>query len=86
MRLKYSQEYLSEGWGIILENPDEPDILTGVLIRGALEETDFEDTKRYPSRLESRAGFFASTRDECLSPRVRLECNPEILVGPGSIA
>ena len=31
-------------WGIILENPDEPDILTGVLIRGALEETDFEDT------------------------------------------
>ena len=35
-------------------------------------------SKRYPSRLESRAGFFASTRDECLSPRVRLECNPEI--------
>lgn len=31
-------------WGIILENADEPDILTGVLIRGALEETDFEDT------------------------------------------
>ena len=44
MRLKYSQEYLSEGWGIILQNPDEPDILTGVLIRGALEEADFEDT------------------------------------------
>ena len=31
-------------------------------------------SQRYPSRLESRAGFFASTRDECLSPRVRLEC------------
>ena len=31
-------------------------------------------SKRYPSRFESRAGFFASTRDECLSPRVRLEC------------
>ena len=40
-------------------------------------------TKRYPSRFESRAGFFASTRDECLSPRVRLECNPEIPVAPG---
>src|SRR5574340_1075989 len=38
---------------------------------------------RYPSRFESRAGFFASTRDECLSPRVRLECNPEIPVAPG---
>ena len=25
-------------------------------------------SKRYPSRFESRAGFFASTRDECLSP------------------
>src|SRR5574341_1304736 len=37
----------------------------------------------YPSRFESRAGFFASTRDECLSPRVRLECNPEIPVAPG---
>ena len=24
-----------------------------------------------------------STRDECLSPRVRLECNPEIPVAPG---
>src|SRR5574337_1169672 len=35
-------------------------------------------SKRYPSRLESRAEFFASTRDGCLSPRVRLECNPEI--------
>src|SRR5574340_348343 len=31
----------------------------------------------------SRAGFFASTRDECLSPRVCLECNPEIPVAPG---
>ena len=40
-------------------------------------------SKRYPSRLESRAGFFASTRDECLPPRVRLECNPEIPVAPG---
>ena len=40
-------------------------------------------SQRYPSRLESRAGFFASTRDECLSPRVRLECNPEIPVAPG---
>src|SRR5574342_744110 len=40
-------------------------------------------SKRYPSRLESRAGFFASTRDECLSPRVRLECNPETPVAPG---
>ena len=29
-------------------------------------------SKRYPSRIESRAGFFASTRDECLSPRVRI--------------
>src|SRR5574341_135576 len=38
---------------------------------------------RGPSRLESRAGFFASTRDECLSPRVRLECSPEIPVAPG---
>ena len=28
-------------------------------------------SKRHPSRFESRAGFFASTRDECLSPRVR---------------
>src|SRR5574339_398225 len=37
----------------------------------------------YPSRLESRAGFFASTRDGCLSPRVCLECNPEIPVAPG---
>ena len=25
-------------------------------------------SQRYPSRLESRAGFFASTREECLSP------------------
>ena len=42
-------------------------------------------SKRYPSRLESRAGFFASTRDGGLSPRVRLECNPEIpLVHPVS--
>ena len=40
-------------------------------------------SQRYPSRLESRAGFFASTRDEGLSPRVRLECNPEIPVAPG---
>ena len=24
-----------------------------------------------------------NTRDECLSPRVRLECNPEIPVAPG---
>ncbi len=40
-------------------------------------------SKRYPSRLESRAGFFASTRDGCLSPRVCLECNPEIPVAPG---
>ena len=30
-----------------------------------------------------RAGFFASTRDECLPPRVRLECNPQIPVAPG---
>ena len=36
-----------------------------------------------PSRFESRAGFFASTRDECLSPRVCLECSPEIPVAPG---
>ena len=40
-------------------------------------------SKRYPSRFESRAGFFASTRDGCLSPRVCLECNPEIPVAPG---
>src|SRR5574340_478555 len=40
-------------------------------------------SKRYPSRLESRAGFFASTRDGGLSPRVCLECNPEIPVAPG---
>ena len=40
-------------------------------------------SKRYPSRFESRAGFFASTRDEGLSPRVRLECNLEIPVAPG---
>ena len=40
-------------------------------------------SKRYPSRLKSRAGFFASTRDGCLSPRVCLECNPEIPVAPG---
>ena len=40
-------------------------------------------SSRYLSRLESRAGFFASTRDECLSPRVRLECNPLIPVAPG---
>src|SRR5574341_1513672 len=39
--------------------------------------------KSHPSRLESRAGFFASFRDECLSPRVRLECNPEIPVASG---
>ena len=26
---------------------------------------------------------FASTRDDCLSPQVRLECNPEIPVAPG---
>ena len=36
-----------------------------------------------PLRLEIRAWFFASTRHECLSPRVRLECNPEIPVAPG---
>src|SRR5574340_737387 len=41
------------------------------------------ELQEIPSRLESRAGFFASTRDECLSPRVRLECNPEIPVAPG---
>ena len=35
-------------------------------------------SKRYPSRLKSRAEFFASTRDGCLSPRVCLECNPEV--------
>src|SRR5574341_866811 len=40
-------------------------------------------SKRYSSRLESRAGYFGSTRDECLSHRVRLECNPEIPVAPG---
>src|SRR5574337_1082621 len=39
-------------------------------------------TKPLAPRLESRAGFFASTREECLSPRVRLECNPEIPVAP----
>ena len=43
-------------------------------------------SKRYPSRFKSRAGFFASTRDECLSPGVRLECNPEIPVAPGEEA
>ena len=42
-----------------------------------------QSSKRYPSRLESRAGFFASTRDGCLSPRVRLECNPEFPFAPG---
>src|SRR5574340_440574 len=41
------------------------------------------ELQEIPSRLESRAGFFASTRDECLSPRVRLECHPEIPVAPG---
>src|SRR5574340_1043446 len=30
-----------------------------------------------------QSGFVASTRDECLSPRGRLECNPEIPVAPG---
>ena len=44
-------------------------------------------SKRYPSRFESRAGFFASTRDECLSPRVRLQCNPEIpVIGMGGVS
>ena len=32
---------------------------------------------------QPRAGFVASTGDECLSPRVRLECSPEIPVAPG---
>src|SRR5574341_922011 len=36
-----------------------------------------------PVAFESRAGFCASTRDECLSPRVHLECNPEIPVARG---
>src|SRR5574340_899353 len=40
-------------------------------------------SNRYPSRCESRAGFFASTRDECLSPRVRLKCNPQIPAAHG---
>ena len=30
--------------------------------------------------------MLSSTRDECLSPRVRLECNPEIPVAPGEEA
>ena len=38
--------------------------------------------KRYLSRLERRAEYFVSPRDEAL-PRVSLECNPEIPVAPG---
>ena len=39
-------------------------------------------SKRYLSRLERRAEYFVSPRDEAL-PRVSLECNPEIPVAPG---
>ena len=39
-------------------------------------------SKRYLSRLERRAEYFVSPRDEAL-PRVSLECNPEIPVVPG---
>src|SRR5574341_1943646 len=56
------------------------DALLGILAQRLVTPVS---SQRYPSRLESRAGFFASTREECLSPRVRLECNPEIPVAPG---
>ena len=39
-------------------------------------------SKRYLSRLERRAEYFVSPREEAL-PRVSLECNPEIPVVPG---
>ena len=42
-----------------------------------------EDPGSIPGREDPLETFFASTRDECLSPRVRLECNPEIPVAPG---
>src|SRR5574337_1467753 len=41
------------------------------------------ELQEIPVAIREQSGFFASTRDECLSPRVRLECNPEIPVAPG---
>src|SRR5574339_662711 len=49
--------------------------------RGSLTSPSY--LVRNPWRPDSRAEFFASSRDECLSPRVRLECSPEIPVAPG---
>ena len=40
------------------------------------------ELQEIPVAIREQSGFFASTRDECLSPRVRLECNPEIPVAP----
>ena len=54
----------------------------GYVLRATLWAVDYDRPGLNP-RFESRAGLFASTRDECLSPRVRLECNPEIPAGPG---
>src|SRR5574337_1427650 len=50
------------------------------MIRRPPRSTLFPYTTLFRS---SRAEFFASTRDGCLSPGVRLECNPEIPVAPG---
>ena len=41
------------------------------------------ELQEIPVAIREQTGFFASTQDECLSPRVRLECNPEIPVAPG---
>ena len=41
------------------------------------------ELQEIPVAIREQSGVFASTRDECLSPRVRLECNPEIPVVPG---
>src|SRR5574340_499795 len=40
-------------------------------------------TKPDPTRRRFDLSGRAVPRDECLSPRVRLECNPEIPVAPG---
>ena len=41
------------------------------------------ELQEIPVATREQSGILASTRDECLSPRVRLKCYPEIPVAPG---
>ena len=61
-------------------------MVSGFTLKGATQgnlEGGPVSTNLYGSAYSTGEKFFASTRHECLSPRVCLECNPEIPVTPG---